>query len=211
MPQPVEVRLPASATSPDAAARLYAGLAGNLSYRQGNMPLTLLVTSLAAQAGKTRAAMALARAAAATGVRVLVIDASQHAPALAEFIPPGMQPDLIDLMGTMRLCYDLPDNISIVPIIAEEGMIVRRLMRREATRVIDGIKGHFDVVVLDGGTIGGDGNLAMVAQAADSVVLATSEPRPARSQIDQAMADLGVPRHRFGGVVAMESVVQSAA
>ena len=209
--QPVEVRLPATATSPDAAARLYAGLADNQSYRQGNTPLTLLVTSLVAQTGKTRAAMALARAAAATGVRVLVIDASQHAPALAAFIPSELQPDLIDLMGTMRLCYDLPDQISIVPIIAGEGMIVRRLMRREATRVIDGITGHFDVVVLDGGTIGDDGNLAMVAQAADSVVLATNEPRPARSQIDQAMADLGVPRHRFGGVLAMESVAQSAA
>ena len=169
---------------------------------RGDTPLTLLVTSLEARSGKTGTAMDLARAAAATGVHVLLIDANEHAPALADFIPAGTQPDLIDLMGTMRLCYDLPDNISIVPIMEGEDMIVRRLMRRAANRVIDGITGHFDVVVLDGGTINDGSRLQMLAQTADSIVLASRRPRLTRMQIEQAMADLDVPHHRYGGMIA---------
>ena len=200
-PQPeapqAPVRIPAHA-----ATLLYAELAGEARMWRGDTPLTLLVTSLEARSGKTGTAMDLARAAAATGVHVLLIDANEHAPALADFIPAGTQPDLIDLMGTMRLCYDLPDNISIVPIMEGEDMIVRRLMRRAANRVIDGITGHFDVVVLDGGTINDGSRLQMLAQAADSIVLASRRPRLTRMQIEQAMADLDVPHHRYGGMIA---------
>ena len=201
--QPQQEVLPQPAKTPDhAATLLYAELSADAQVWRGNNPLTLLVTALEARSGKTGIAMDLARAAAATGARVLLMDASEHAPALAGFIPAGTQPDLIDLMGTMRLCYDLPDNISVVPIMEGEDMIVRRLMRRAANRVIDGITGHFDVVVVDGGTIGDGGSLQLMAQAADSIVLASRRPRLTRMQIEQAMADLDVPRHRYGGMIA---------
>ena len=174
-------------------------------------PFTVLVTSLDEGAGKTTASLALARAASERGARVLVIEADNNHPVLSGFVQDG-PPDLIDLMGMLRLCHRLaadPD-VRVVPISDGEEMVVRRLSRRATVETIDGIAGNFDIVVLDGDAIGPRSDMAMVAQAADKVVLA-ARIRLSGALVDEALDALDAGRDRFGGIWIAPAAQQAAA
>ena len=209
---PLEAQTPSAEPPPrpDAMhAFFYSLLPDDIASRNDAQPFTILVTSLEEKSGKTATAIALAQAAAQDGARVLLIEANNNAPVLKRHVA-DTPPDLIDLMGTLRLCHHLAQapTVRVVPISDGEDMQVRRLSRRDAP-AIDGIAGNFDIVVLDGGAIGPDADLAMVAEAADSIVLASRSGALSRGEISAALDALDVERARLGGV--WETGAQAAA
>ena len=164
-------------------------------------PLTIMVTSLDRQCGKTLSAIDLARAAAQSGESVLLIDADRANPALAASLDLPPRAVILDLSGTPRPCYHLegPEDVSVVPILADEEALVRRLLRQGDRGRIGGIAGNFTCVVLDGGTIDEGGEASGIAEAADRVVLVTRQARLSRFQISRAMRTLDLADDRFGG------------
>ena len=146
----------------------------------------LLVTSVEAGDGKTSVAVNLARAAAQTGERVLLIDGNAERPRLSHLIAPDEPPNLVDLGGAMRLIYRVPgasdDDLSVVPIMASEARVVDRLLRNDRLPILDGIDGHFDLVIVDGDVWGADATMDFAAEAASLVlIVAGDEARLARA------------------------------
>ena len=178
-------------------------------------PLTIMVAAAERRCGKTATAVSLAHAAAATGERVLLMDADAVHPGLSRVIDLKQEPELIDLMGTFRPCYGLAEaarsQIQVVPVLEGESQLVRRLLRRTAAKNIEGIAGNFSVVIIDGGTIGEDDNSIEVAEAADRIVLVTRQARLSRLQISRAMSTLEADEDKFGGAVCNGSGHQAAA
>jgi hypothetical protein len=118
-------------------------------------------------------------------------------------------------MGTLRPCCRLAGetgtDIRLVPISASEDRIVRRLRLQGETESFDGIAGNFTVVIIDGGTIGNDDNSALVAEAADRIVLVTQAARLSHLQISRALAALGAPDDKFGGAICNDLTAKAAA
>ena len=199
----------------DAVRSLWMELRAEAPASRRNAPFTILVTSSEYPSAKTSTAVDLARAAASTGEKVLLMDADTVSPALAAYADAAVPPQLIDLMGTLRPCYQLEGPaaaaIQMVTIDPREASVVARLLRPARPEPIDGINGNFTCVILDGGTIGWDEDAAAIASAASRVVLVTSLPRLSSGQIAQAMQDLECGQEKFGGAVCNAQSAEAAA
>jgi succinoglycan biosynthesis transport protein ExoP len=197
-------RDPASAFSraiTDAAQAL--GL--NADRRGTNAARSLLVVSPTAGAGKTAIAVNLARAAAATGASVLLIDANPTNPSLRQLFDTAAQPGLIDLPGETRMIYPIDvsgkGELYVVPILDAEAAAVRRLSRRSMTQRFEGIGANFDLVIMDGPSLDDADHARLLAGAADRTVMVVDASNPGALQADAALADLSLPKRKFAGVI----------
>ena len=153
----------------------------------------LVTTSVGDLKSRSTVALGLGQVAAEAGARVLVIDADGADGLLHMLAAPRGTPALIDLSGTNRLCYRVLGNyrgsLSIVPVIPGEQRMALRLSTRPETIRIDGIGGHFDVVIFDGPSLESRARLRIIAASAETVVVVAS-PDTAPAALDDAMAAL---------------------
>jgi hypothetical protein len=171
------------------------------SRSDGRRLKALLVTSDMPGAGKTTIAINLARAAAGSGDRTLLIDANPARPKLGELVSSDSDAGLIELAGTLRPFYRIgAEALFIVPIMAGEDKIVRRLLRQTSIERLTGIASNFDFVVIDGPSIATDETSHLVAGAVDQVVLVMPAMMP-RASIDVVLDRLDLPRWKFRGVI----------
>ena len=153
----------------------------------------LVTTSLGAFASRSTVALGLGQVAAEAGARVLVIDADGADGLLHMLATPRGTPALIDFSGTNRLCYRVLGNyrgsLSVVPVIPGEQRMALRLSTRPDTILIDGIGGHFDVVIFDGPSLESQARLRTIAASAETVVV-VAPPDIAPAALDKAVAAL---------------------
>ena len=205
--------------APEAASQavgaLWAELLADAPIARHRAPFIIMVTSTEAQSGKTGTAIDLAFAAAASGERVLLLDADTDDPALADSLNLDNEPYLLDFMGTLRPCYrletDSQADISVLPILPDEAAIVRRLTRQTPRHNIDGVNGNFTTVILDAGRVDETGEGSDLAAAADRIVLVTQQARLSRFQISRTLTTLGVDDDKFGGVMCNTRPARNAA
>ena len=139
---------------------------------------TILVTSLLENTGKTVFSLALALAAARQGKRVLLLDANADNPCLERLVSAGERPSLISLSGVQRLIYEFEPMeglpLFVVPIVPDEQGCVQRLKARGVTNLYDGISGHFDLIVIDGGIISDQPAFEGLVQASNAVLFVSN-------------------------------------
>ena len=157
---------------------------------------TLLVTSGAGRDGRSLIVMGLAEGAAREGRRVLVIDGNGTPSMLRDLVMPGARPDLIDLMGTTRMCYRVlagwSGTVVIVPKLADQPRMIQRLLGRSDVRHIEGIRGHFDLVLFDGpATVEADRLRALAPLARHIVYAAVVGTAP--TDVEKAIEALELP------------------
>lgn len=173
----------------------------------------LLVTSVSGFESRTTLALALAQAAAGSGDRALVIDAEGSGGLLRDLVAPGAAPALLDLMGTKRLCYrvlaNLRGSLSVVPVAADEARVALRLATKPDTVHIDGIAGHFDVVIFDGPTIGRMSRLNAIASNAETIVV-VAPLEATQDDLDQAVALFDLPSASVVVAVGAAEIGESA-
>jgi uncharacterized protein involved in exopolysaccharide biosynthesis/Mrp family chromosome partitioning ATPase len=166
---------------------------------------TVLITSAGESSGKTTIAVNLAHAAAAAGEHVLLIDGNPAHPSLAELLQPAMRPGLVELAGTTRVIYPLPQrdrgSLHVVPLLAAETQIVARLERRRSGVRFDGIAGNFDFVIIDGPAISAGEEARIAAGAVDCIVFVTVAPDRDQLSLDEILDELDVPAKKFGGAI----------
>jgi Mrp family chromosome partitioning ATPase len=148
----------------------------------------ILVTSRLTQAGKTNICTNLALRLSLLGLRVIIIDTDSHNSGLAKLITEQSEPNLFSLSGHTRLVYrirsDAGADISIVPILAQEEQIIRRLQKKESGRMITGFKRNFDVVIIDGPLLTDKPSLEQFTKSVDHVLVVLDGQREDPSQID---------------------------
>lgn len=159
-------------------------------------PRTLLVTSVPGFDSRTMLALGLAEAAAGQGRRAMVIDAEEEDGLLRELVTPEARPALIDLVGTTRLCYRIVapfrGSLSIVPVMAGEAQLARRLGSQSSTLRIKGLSTNFDFVVFDGPDMSQPERLRIMAGTVDTVVVVAPKSTT-RDDLDSAIAALNLP------------------
>ncbi len=174
---------------------------------------TILVAGASAGCGSTSIAVNLARAAAARGAVVLLIDANRAHPALGELVGDA-QPGLIDLPGETRVIYPVENGprgeLHVVPIMESESSIVKRLSRRSTTARFEGISDNFDVVVIDGPSLEDADDAKMVADAVDHVVIVAANDPAKASEIEELLADLDISKRKFAGAILSDAPARAA-
>ncbi|WP_460448282.1 hypothetical protein [Alsobacter sp. SYSU BS001988] len=165
--------------------------------REGGAPYTVLVTSLAPQAGKSTLAANLARALARDWRRILLVDAHRRNPTLSLAFGLGGQPGLLRIGGRDRPVHaldgDWAQGVFFLPVdTARNGRPAR--LPESARRRFDGVVGEFDIVIIDGPPAGTEATDAALAASADRVLLVS----PPDQQADPAWASalLAVPREK---------------
>ena len=132
---------------------------------------TILVTASMAGLDKTGAALDLARAAARLDVRVLLIEACEHDPALTGRYASGETAGVITLQGRDRVIVaaELAPGLRAW-VIPSEG--VRSVPANDTDlRRYPAIAGHFDLVIMDGPVMSGGLAERKLARAAQTVVV----------------------------------------
>ncbi len=182
-----------------AIAHLYRALAANPK-SAGRGARVVLIASMTDEAGKTTIAVNLARHAAQSGRKTLLIDANPDSPGLAGLVSPGAAAGLIDLRGKVRPVYRVGPSLWVVPIMASEDRVAARLSRRPDIERRDGIAGEFDFIVFDGPTIELDGGARRLAGAVDRVVIVASE-RDDLPLAEDVIDILDLPDGKLAGAV----------
>ena len=178
-------------------------------------PGAILVTGVTSGSGATSIAINLARAAAATGASVLLIDANRTHPTLRELVSASAQPGLIELPGETRIIYALENGpkgeLHVVPILDAEEQIVRRLSRRSATPRFEGISDNFDIVVIDGPSLEDIEDARLVAGAVDRVIVVADSTSATTPDIKIILQDLDIGKRKFAGAVMSKAAPARAA
>jgi polysaccharide biosynthesis transport protein len=140
------------------------------------LPMALLVTSAAADGARRRAVLRLlAAAAAGRGARVLAIDANL----LSAGTPSGGLLDVLRGEQSLRAVTrtDPRSGIRSLGLGDTRSSIGDALTQTNCERFIAGVKGRFDLVLIDVGALDRDGRAAPLAAAADRLVLVARQGR----------------------------------
>ena len=162
---------------------------------QGEVP-TIMVAAIDGEIATAPVALALARAAAESGRRVLVIENARPRPALAAFADAESEPVLIDVFGTLRVALELAvdgGGLTLAPAFRNGRRIASALARSGETPFIDEVAGAFDLIVIDGGRAGPD---EAVADTYLRVGRYTS-----RRDDERFLASLGAATEAFAGAM----------
>ena len=153
--EPMAVTRIASARVPEAGAReAMRALLVRLEMieSQGEIA-TIMVAANDAEIATTPVALALGRAAADTGRRVLIIESERPRGVLAASADPDGDPVLIDVFGTLRVALQAADGVGVTlaPALRNGRGIASALARGGETPFIDDPVAAFDLIVIDGG------------------------------------------------------------
>lgn len=121
--------------------------------RYGARP-TAMVAANEVGADTTAVALALGKAAAARGRRVLLVESERERPELAAAADPDAEPMLVDLFGTLRIALQAEGCggvLTLVPAIKNGARLASTLARTGETVFIDDVDAAFDLIVVDGG------------------------------------------------------------
>ena len=151
-------------------------------------PKVVLVTSSIPNEGKTSIAVSLGRLASKTGQRVILIDADLRHPSVgAQFSPRAPEAGLVEVIAGKRALEDVVrrDPISplvFVPVAAPPANPADLLASRSMKALIDFLRGHYDLVIIDAAPVLPVSDTRLIARLADKVIYVVhwdSTPREA--------------------------------
>ena len=170
-----------------------------------NRPKVVLVTSSVPSEGKTTVAISLARLAAQQRLKALVIDADLRRPTVAETL--GLKKSengLVQLLlgdATLDQCL-VPDPKStamILPAYKTPGSPPDMLGSIAMERNLEGLKSHFDLIILDSAPLLPVNDTKVIARLADTVLFVVRwEKTPRDAVIEAARALVDIHAHVAG-------------
>ncbi len=140
---------------------------------------SVLVTSLGSGNGRSTVAIGTAVAAAATGLRVALVDADLESPSLADALRLEMDSDWSAAVRQGQplesaAVVSLDDNLTLIPLLQWSDEIIggapMAVTPADVDQLLTQLKNCFDLVIFDGGTIGSWAT-ARIATAVDSSLI----------------------------------------
>ena len=160
----------------------------------------ILVATNEPGVGTMDSVLALGEAAAATGLRVLVVEGGRASPALAAAVEPTARPALVAAFGELRVVLRAETGgglLYLAPSFRDGAQLAADLERAGDTLVADDLADEFDLVVIDGDRVT---DAATLAHHADGVLRIGRFASPRDDE--RFLATLGTPRSAFLGTVA---------
>jgi capsular exopolysaccharide synthesis family protein len=195
------------------AARQLAQLRGRLRVAAA-CPRLVTVTSVRPGEGKSTLALALARAAARSGERVLLVDCDLARGNLSGIMGAVEAPGLAELLGgdgtTARLvCPDELSGLAFLP--AGRARDRRRIGDLAVKASTEGWRREYDLIVLDAPPILASADALLLAEMAEGILLCIRWNRTPRRLAAHARALLGPQTGRSLGVVLTQVGARSRA
>jgi succinoglycan biosynthesis transport protein ExoP len=176
---------------------------------QGGTPRSLLVTSSTSGEGKSTTALAIARAIAATGKTVLVLDADLRRPSMHQLLgipkAPGLSNLLTEQLTTESVIHatDTP-GLSVIPAGPKPPSPAQLLSGKAFSTLLNYLKDHFDHVIVDSPPVLGLADAPSLSATADGTLMVIEANRSHRGAIDAAMRRLTATRSHIIGAVLLK-------
>jgi len=175
----------------------------------GHQPKVVVITSVAAQEGKTTVASNLAIALARAGKRVLLVDGDLRHPSLHNRFS---VPNMIGLGNLLQAGCDATDaqfavlptsvtRLSVLPSGSFTASPADLLFQPNLLALMDSYRQHFDMIVIDSAPLVGLPDARLLGRASDGVVLVARANKTPRSAIVTACHRLGLDHSRVLGIV----------
>lgn len=204
MPGPVMEWFAAGVTAADLGRRMSEAVVQGLR--------SVLLTSVLPGEGRSSVAIGLAAAAAATGLRVALLDADPKAPTLADDLRLDVEYGWIDAVrGGLPVeevaIHSLQDRLTFIPLLPPNGDTAATAA--EVELVVDQLRERFDLVVIDGPTEAGvvvDHSLAIDTALIVRDVRQSSVPQVNRLSYrlrERGIQGVGVVENRCPGDVGV--------
>ena len=190
----------------DAAQRIL----GNLALtEQGGRQKVVMVTSALPQEGKSVLVYGLAESAAGAGQRVLLIEADLRRPALSRRLRLPASQGLADmLVGEARLedvVQRLPNGVYVLPSSGPAAGLQRQLGTPQMRNLLQAARGSFDLVLIDTPAVLPMVDALLVAQRADTVILAARWEHTPVPLLQEAVKMLQQSGAHLAGVVLTQA------
>lgn len=172
-------------------------------------PHTLLLASPAGDAGNSATALALAYAAALSGERVLLIDATSSNPALSRIFATTLKPTNVVVLDNKEhlaeiTTHDARTGLAFLPIALVDLRTLKNQQRRRLIAGLNGLIQRYDLIIIDAGAVLEDESALCLLPAADQVMLVARAGQTTRSQVAETMEVLEPARDRLtGGILTM--------
>jgi capsular exopolysaccharide synthesis family protein len=206
---PILARVPASGRDPmgnPAFAESMQFLRANLPSARGRGMLVIAVTSAPSENGKTTIAAGLTTAIAEMGERVVAMDCDLRRPMLASRLGVESSRGLTDVLRGRRRVSDV-----LVPVVGGPIQVLSTGAQPESPTVIlteaalrgvlDQLRGHADVVVIDTPPVLAGAETAAIMRTAHGVLLVVDLARDRTDQLEAASHQLQTTGAKVVGVV----------
>jgi capsular exopolysaccharide synthesis family protein len=158
----------------------YENIRSNLLRIGEKAPKVLLITSVAAQEGKTVCAYNLAIAAARAGKRTLLIEADLRSPSQAQSLQVAIEPDAnlepLRYYGQFHQCIRLApeiENLYVVPSAGPLKNSAAAIESNEFRRLLEDARARFDLVILDSPALSVNNDAFLLEPFSDGMILVT--------------------------------------
>lgn len=184
-------------------------LSTNISLLSPDHPVrSLVISSAVPGSGKTTISMHLAQAAAATGQRVLIVDADLRRPVLHH---------RLNLIHSKGLTNVITDNLNVMDVIqqvtTEESLFVlgagsvppdpsKILASHKFQSVIQQLKKSFDLIIYDAPPILGFSDVSLLASLTDGIVIVARLGQLKTTELEQTLEELKFFGNKVFGIVA---------
>jgi capsular exopolysaccharide synthesis family protein len=184
--------------------------------RAGDPPRLVAVTSSLPSEGKTTTAICLARTAAMSGQRVILVDGDLRQRAVSKILPETPQFGLLEVLsGTVPLEKAIvrdPETDAFVLPLSDAAFTPRDVFGSPAMlKVLQYLKAHFDLVIVDTAPVLALADTAVLCTQMDAVLFLARWRKTSRSAIRTALRTLDAPNIPLAGLAITQVDVREQA
>jgi len=164
---------------------------------------SILITSSQSGEGRSSVAIGIAMSAAASGIRVALVDADTEKPTLADDLHLELQYGWVDTVrGGLPIkeiaVHAVEDGVTLIPLMSPNGQTAATSF--EVTRLVDTLKSKFDLIVIDGPSSRSP-NSFQVATAVDTAIIVRDVTRTDGKAVEEISFQMQQAGIRGVGVV----------
>ncbi len=169
-------------------------------------PHTVLIASPSANSGNSGTTLALAYAAALSGERVLLIDATSGNPELSKVFATSLKPTNVVVLDNKEhlaqiTTRDVRSGLSFLPIALADLRTLKLQQRRRLIAGLNGLSQSYDLIFIDAGGMLEDESTTTLLPTADQIFVVARSGYTTQSELASILEVLEPARDRVAGAI----------